>query len=419
MASSSVGPRSPTLPKVVRSMSPHDFTLQSLSALGVHVTPESDGLYLAKEGGGHEYIRFQEQTDPNIRSTFYSPESPAFRRLVSRIVATGQHRVDDLDHNSMKSCDEVARKWSQDFGAKLASFTIDTVSRVFTGNAIVRVRANVAHDSYERLVDIPCSRDDHSNTMDRSGLDILQKTIERPETLGLNIETLKSAASLDEGIAEFSRFYLERREHEIEKASDERKRKKLQDEFTPRLEMTLVGLEGQLHRKVALKAKYSFDAEDEYESTLSITPFDSALIAAPELSLCSKSGRTVPRACLSKCEITGAEVLRHLLVKSDVSDRLALPEFTVLCSQSGRRLLREEADVSVVTGRLVSSDLLKVSARERKSGRSRVFWDLFIYRIRAPREELAVSELSGKELSSLTNSYVQSFREKRVTNKSL
>jgi hypothetical protein len=35
---------------------------------------------------------------------------------------------------------------------------------------------------------------------------------------------------------------------------DERKRQKPLDEFTPRLEMTLVGLEGKLHREVNVVA---------------------------------------------------------------------------------------------------------------------------------------------------------------------
>jgi hypothetical protein len=87
----------------------------------------------------------------------------------------------------------------------------------------------------------------------------------------------------------------------------------------------------------------------------------------PDLGLCSKSGRIVPSSCLSKCEITGAEALRHLLVKSDVSGRFALPEFTVLCAQSGKRIFRDEAEISAVTGNFVSSDLLKESALSGKA----------------------------------------------------
>ena len=40
---------------------------------------------------------------------------------------------------------------------------------------------------------------------------------------------------------------------------DERKRKKLQDEFTPRLAMTLVGLEGKLYRELKVRVRYAFE----------------------------------------------------------------------------------------------------------------------------------------------------------------
>ena len=54
--------------------------------------------------------------------------------------------------------------------------------------------------------------------------------------MGIDAEKLSSTAALDDAIAEFSRFYMERREQEIRSAGDdERKRQKLRDEFTPRL----------------------------------------------------------------------------------------------------------------------------------------------------------------------------------------
>jgi hypothetical protein len=160
--------------------------------------------------------------------------------------------------------------------------------------------------------------------------------------------------------------------------------------------MMLVGLEGKLHREVKLRARYSFDSEDEYESPLTVTPYDGKITDAPELGLCSKSGRAVPTSCLSRCEVTGAEALRHLLVKSDVSGRFALPEFTVLCAQSGKRLLREEADISAVSGNLVASDLLKVSALSGKRAEPEHFGSCSFTKAEVLKDELAVSEISGK-----------------------
>jgi hypothetical protein len=160
--------------------------------------------------------------------------------------------------------------------------------------------------------------------------------------------------------------------------------------------MTLVGLRGQLRRNVQLKARYSFDGEDEYESVLTVSPFDGAIIDQPKAGLCSKSARTVPTSCLAKCEITGAEALRHYLMKSDVSGRLALPEFTVVCSNSGKRVFRDEADVSEVTGKLVRSDLLKVSASSGKRAEPEHFGSCAFSGSNCLNDELGVSDISGK-----------------------
>src|SRR5258708_5045864 len=81
----------------------------------------------------------------------------AFLRLVSRVIATGIHEVADVDSNPAKQTDGLVRRWVQKFGGVPDSIEIEGVHRCFEGIAIVRVRATVAHDSYERLVEVPCA----------------------------------------------------------------------------------------------------------------------------------------------------------------------------------------------------------------------------------------------------------------------
>jgi superfamily II DNA or RNA helicase len=391
-----VGPRAPTLPGVIRSMEPRDFTLAALQTLGVQLTPKSPDVYLAEENGGREHIRFEERAAANIRSTLYAPGSAAFQRLVDRVIATGIHDIDDLDRNPAKESEEIARHWVQGFGAKPKAVEVGEARRSFGGTALLRVRATVAHDSYERLVEVPCSHEEHRGATGRLALAPLPKTIENPVALGVHIEKLTVAASLDEAISEFARFYLERREQETRAAGgDDRKRKKLQDEFTPRVEMTLVGLEGKLHREIEVRARYTFDSEPGYESLLTITPHNGEVTEAPGLSLCSRSGRTVPSSCLAKCEITDADVLRHLLVESAFSGRLALPEFGAICSLSGKRVLKDEVEASSVSGNLVASTLLKTSALSGKRAEPEHFALCAFTKAELLNTELAVSEISG------------------------
>jgi len=79
-------------------------------------------------------------------------------------------------------------------------------------------------------------------------------------------------------------------------------------------------------------------------------PSKGEVIDPPERGLCSKSGRSAPTSCIGTCEVTGGKVLRHLLVESAVSGRLALPEFTTTCAMSRKRVLNDEVEPSSVTG---------------------------------------------------------------------
>jgi superfamily II DNA or RNA helicase len=392
-----VGPRAPTLPGIERSMEPLEFTLAALKSLGARVTSQSADLYLVEEDGGREYIRFEENASPGTRSTRYTPGAPAFLRLVDRVVATGVHAVEDLDRNPAQESEAITRQWILSFGGTPKAMEIEAVRRYFEGIALIRARATVAHDSYERLIEVSCLPAEHHVQLGRSGLGPLPHIIEDPHVLGLNIESLADAAELDAAIAEFCRFYLERKAQEMQAAGDDdRKRTKLEDEYTPRLEMTLVALEGMLYRQVDMKAHYTFDAESEYLSTVTMTPHTGELVNAPELGLCARSGRTVPKACLKPCQITGALVLQHLLARSEMTSRLALPEYTVLCSLSGKRVLKDEAELSAVSGRLVASTLLKTSALSGKRAESGYFGQCEFTKAAVLETELAASEVSGK-----------------------
>ena len=392
-----VGPRAPTLPNVARSMEPHDFTLAAFKSFGARITPQPQDLYLVEENGGREHIRFEENASVAVRSVLYAPGAAAFLRLVARIIATGIHNVEDLDQNPVNKSEDIARQWVLTFGGTPKATKIEEVRRCFEGTALIRARATVAHDSYERLVEVSCSPAEHYGSVDQSGLGPLPHTIENPSALGINIDKLVEAAKLDTAISEFSRFYMERRAQEIQAASDdERKKKKLEDDFTPRLELTLVALDGKLHRQLKVKVQYGFDTEFEYQNTLTVIPHTGELADVPELGLCARSGKTVPKMCLKRCEISGAMVLQHLLARSEISSRLALPEFTVLCSLSGKRVLKDEAELSAVSGRLVASPLLKTSALSGKRAEPDHFGQCEFTKAEVLDNELAISEVSGK-----------------------
>lgn len=396
-----IGPRAPTLPPIERSMEASEFTLAALRNLGVRLTPKEPDLYEAEENNGREFIRLKEQITSNYKSTLYAPGSAAFQRLIGRMIAGGLYEVDDLDANPTQDCELLARQWIEGFGGKPKKIEVSEVRRYFAGKALLRARVTVAHDSYERLVEVPCEPAQHNHSIGRAGLSPIGSTIEDPLVLGIDTSIICDAVSRDEAVSEFSRFYLERREQETTAAAaDARKRQKLQDEFTPRLGVMLVGVEGTLHRKITIRTHYALDADFSYESVITVTPHNRQISDPPDLALCAKSGQTVPVTCLGKCEVTGSHVLRHLLVRSDVSGRMALPEMTVNCALSGNRVLKDEAEQSSVTGRMIDRNLMRTSAFSGKRAEPEHFGHCSFTKVELLKGELAISEISGRAYRS-------------------
>jgi superfamily II DNA or RNA helicase len=392
-----VGPRAPKLPPVMRSMDAREFTLAALKTLGAQVTPREAGIYFVEQDGGREWVRFDETAGGEPRATLYAPGSAAFSRLVSRMIATGVHQVQDADEDPSRQADEITRGWVESFGATPVATKVEGVRRCFEGKALVRVRATVAHDSYERLVDVTCRRGEHKAHAVRSGLYKLTDVVENAHYIGVDTERLVDAAGRDPGITEFCRFYMERRAQEMAAAGgDARKRKKLEDDFTPRLELTVVALEGTVHREVTTEAQYRFDDAPSYASRLTVVPRTGTWMDAPELGRCGSTGKTAPEECLGHCAMTGVDVLRHLLVASEISGRQALPEHTLLCSLSGKRILMDEAELSAVSAKPVAITLLKSCPVTRKRAEPEHFGRCDFTGAEVLNTELGDSEVSGK-----------------------
>lgn len=392
-----VGPRAPTLPPTERSTTLQDFTLSALNALGMKAIQHPPDLYAVEEAGRRHFIRFAETSASNLRSALYNESSGAFHRLVDQIVATGLHLVDDADKDLENRQLRILTEWASSFGGTIKHVETEVANRRFQGHALVRVRATVLHDSYERLVEVPCEPEAHIFRDGQLALRPLAPNITDIGEVGINLNKIAESVDLDEGIAEFSRFYLERREQEVRYArGDERKTRKLYDEFTPRFEATVVALKGEVSRDVTSRVKFGIDDGMGYEAAITTRPSLAKLIDAPEQDLCTKSGRTVPRSCLAKCEITGAKALRHLLIKSETSGRFALPEYVEVCSVSGKKVLTDELGISDVTRRKVSLDLLQRCEATGKQAEKSYFGTCSFSNSVVLRSELARSEISGR-----------------------
>lgn len=392
-----VEPRVPSLPTVAHSMDAREFTLRALKSFGASVTPQGGQTYLSRQGSRRELIRFEaDAPDASQKSVLYAPGSSAFLRLVDKVSTIGIHCVDDLDREAEKGAAEVTRQWLSEFGAVLIQTELEDVRLAFNGRALVRVRATVAHDSYERLVQIQCEAGKHSVWTGRTGLRPLPDTIQDVAALGINSEALEQAAKKDSALAEFCRFYLQRKAQEMRSAGSDARKKKLENDFTPRIEMTLVGLQGAMHRQLKLRVQYKWDQSPKYHSTLTVAPHFGAVVEAPPLDQCAQTKKIVPEDCLQRCEVTGWNVIRHLLVQSDMSGRFALPQHTYVFGPSKQRILLDEAELSDATGQVAASSFLKSSVLSGKRAEPEHFAKCEFTQAEALHSELRVSELSGK-----------------------
>lgn len=395
MSEADMGPKCPSLPKTDHSMDLQSFVLAAKKNLGAKVTPQKNGTYLCELDEEQELIRFE---DVQGNGTLYAPGTSAFVRLVSKIINKQLHNVKDIDENIEKNIEEITRSWVSEFGANFKKVDIVKVLRGFNGTVLLKVRCIVAHDSYERLISVDCLSSDYIVEMGLKGLEPVNEFVDKPESVGLIVSLLTEKAMSDAGVNEFCRFYKERMVQEVTAAgNDMRKKKKLEDEFTPRIEMSLVGVEGSLHRQVEAKVIYEIDPKVEYTSTILIVPSEKRIVESAKMGKCELTGRIVPDVCLDKCEISGRKVLRHLLVASQISGRKALPEYIIVCSLSGKKVLNDEVEKSVISGELITTSLLKISALSGKRAEPKFFSRCEFTSAEVLESELAVSQISGKK----------------------
>lgn len=386
----------PNLPRATKSMEPDVFALRALASLGTEFRPESEGIYMSQRDGKVDRICFDEAHASS--AVLYRPGTPAFNRLASRIAANSLHRVQDIDERPVARAEATAKEWVESFGGNFRNAKVQGVERSFAGTAIVRVRATVGHDSYERLVDVVIPAGEQWVSAGVAGASPISDPLKNPESVGLEQASLIQKATQDEGVAEFCRFYLDRREQELQAAgTDQRKRKRIQDDFTPQLEAFLVGLEGTVQRRLQVNGSFDFGSGQPYESDIAVIPAENRIFRSPELSRCSRTQRLAPLNCLGRCEISGIPVLKHLLEKSDLSGRMALPEFMEHCAATGKRALRDELEESAVSGQRVAKSLLKTSAITGKRAEPQYFGKCEFTGIEALEEELATSQVSGKK----------------------
>lgn len=391
------GPRCPKLPSIERSIGIKEFTLTALSMFNANMEEEENDRYLIRLNGKYEKISFRENED-NERYVVCRSGVPFFERMVTNLVNNPLHLVNDVDINDINSTSrEIANNWTYNFDGEFISSEISRFQMCFSGKAVLRVNITVAHDSYERLLEVNCtSSSEISNDISLS--ESMGKYLKNPEILGLSVDYLSNKVLNDEAVFEFCRFYQERLAEELKSVgNDIVKRKKIEDDFTPHIEIVLVGLEGEVYRNVETKVSYKIDNDYVYSNFLLVTPKSSQVISAPEIKKCKETGIMAPIDCFDICDVSKKHVLKHLLNKSEVSGKVAMEKYFTVCTLTEKNILKDEAQTSGITGKIVASKFLKTSAITGKSGEPEFFDKCQFTNVDVLKEELSSSQISGKK----------------------
>ena len=86
-------------------------------------------------------------------------------------------------------------------------------------NGLVKVRATVGHDSYERLMHVIVPLGELWVPAGLTGASPIADPLKNPEAVGLSPSFLTQKAVKDDGVAEFCRFYVDRRKQELTAAA--------------------------------------------------------------------------------------------------------------------------------------------------------------------------------------------------------
>lgn len=387
------GPRAPKMSTPTRSMGIKDFVLAAMQINGRVFSEEKPGVYF--DAAHSERIAFEDtpRPDETIAPQIYASGRAAFDRLLAAYTSSHECLVEGLSTIRRGDMDEICAGWTASFGGVPTGFTENGVARKFAGKALVRARVSVAHDSFEKIVEVDCeSRKSlvRPNDGDTNKLD--------PASLGLPPEPIIDAILRDPDVREFSRFYVERREEEVKAAGDDdRMKAKLQDDFTPKLEPSLVGLSGSVSSDAQLSIRYKIDGGGEYTSLIQISNRTGQVVSAPQSLRCEATGKDYPADCIETCAVSKKRVLRHVLVKSEGSDIHVLPEHILTCAISGKRVASTETALSAVTRKACLKSLLKTCGISGRLGEPEFFGRCAFTECDALKEELMTSQVSSRQ----------------------
>lgn len=404
----SAGPKSPKLSKFKPSRPLQEFVLDALKADGYSISPDRNGIFQAvPSSGAKSLFAFDdaalEQAPPGAfggnAPRLYKQGSAAFERLAQSWCEKNSHHIVDLTKPDTSQLRHVAEEWAKGIGSlSVLDAVLESTEPAFQGSVLLRTKSVVSVDSYEKLIEIQRQgKYGFDESRLPSDAPVLRRELSPKEIANQIADSALNTVRSDSDLIEFERFYEARRAEELQRAlGDARLEKKCTDDFTPRSFVDIVGAKGVSYSVARIKVTFSVNSEGEYSDTIEAVPITGQLVSSPAINTCAHTNARAPESCFQACAVSGKRTLSHLLQKSSVSDRAALPEYVVVCDVTGKCALQDEMAKSDVSGKTVVSALLSTSALSGKRALSEEMGVCDFTNSRVLLSELAESQVSHK-----------------------
>ena len=352
----------PKLTPAKPGMSAQEFVLRAWRADGWTVTERSAGAYNAtRPGRPPEVLAFDEKAAEGLanRSVFmgnvklYQPGKTEFERLVQHWADRCGHHVHDLRRGAAANAETLARAWCGTIPeAAYLGCRITKYDPKFQGHARVRIKATNGVDGYEKLIVGTFHPEGHRTIQPTNkASDLLLEDVQPDDVLPDQSAPLAQAVAADRDMTEFRRFYEARRAEELYKAGgDLRLERKINDDFTVSVAAEVVGIQGVRYDEVSLRVRFSVRGEGDYESTLRAIPAAGQILNEPQRLPCQLTRLRVPVECLEECQLSGKQVLKHLLFTSEESGKRGLRDRVVTCQVTKKKVLNDEVNISAASG---------------------------------------------------------------------
>jgi len=383
------GPLPPELSETTPRKGVQGFATGALIADGGALTPDGTGGWtLEREDEPVQRVRFKagsaigdERGVQAERGTLVFREGrPDFERLVDEWCARDAHRVHDL--RSVKApIKNIVSEWvaEQAPGAELLHVERLEESSAFQGSLAVRAGAEVAHDRYEKLMEVVVRPEGHGvlspelfveapeqedweddETRDqmaiqgdeRSPLNAppssLPERITRklkPGDLMPDLEQqLQHALAVDADVVAFCDYQFTRMAEELTRTDGKKTLEKhVRGQFVPRVSGEVVGMVGSVYSVIELNVTFRETNGREQKLKIQLAPALSAVVGSPDRV---------------RSSTTGAWVRRERAIATRTGDDWVEEENAVACAWTGDRLHPEQVRPCRLTGLMVDEALL-------------------------------------------------------------